>query len=461
MITRNGASTGCGLIVAQTCNRGTEQASPQPNLFWGLSWGQEEHRIDMSAPTSTKLDLGAVEKAKDGGKGTAKGKGKDSPSGTMSKKKASPRPGAAKAKQSPRPPAAGGSSAQPLGSTRGAGEKPKLKKSMSKKNVKGGTTSEPEPTVTATRPLVLRTGFELNSDKLGEVPPGTPLIVVETRDGDGGAKRALIRYVKPEAEGGGEQQGWVTSILKDGSSNFTPIAPLAADAAASAAGAGGAAGDKKSAFHVETSKAAAETASAPAGARRRRATPRQGRRLSSTPRKGGGGVAGAARRRPRAAPSGTPRAAPSGTPRRAAAAGGGDALAAVVQATAADGVPERAEGLPCDAGGEPARQEEGEARASVEHPTVPLPGTAASPPPPATRRRPRPRRPAGRAGPPPPPPKLEPLPPLPGEGALASRRASAPRATTCSRAVTRSRRRGPRRSSRSCCSTAATRGARS
>ena len=310
----------------------------------------------MSAPTSTKLDLGAVEKAKDGGKGTAKGKGKDSPSGTMSKKKASPRPGAAKAKQSPRPPAAGGSSAQPLGSTRGAGEKPKLKKSMSKKNVKGGTTSEPEPTVTATRPLVLRTGFELNSDKLGEVPPGTPLIVVETRDGDGGAKRALIRYVKPEAEGGGEQQGWVTSILKDGSSNFTPIPPLAADAAASAAGAGGAAGDKKSAFHVETSKAAAETASAAApGGKKAGATPRQG--SSRRPRR-----AGRRRRRKCDAARGAERHTARGAERHAAAGGGGGRRRRPRGGGAghpADGVPERAEGIPRHAGGEPARQEDG------------------------------------------------------------------------------------------------------
>ena len=66
-------------------------------------------------------------------------------------------------------------------------------------------------------PLVLRAGADLTSEKLRQVPKGTPVEVLELRQGEGQQMRARIRY---EAKGfmwfSEGFKGWVTSVQADG-----------------------------------------------------------------------------------------------------------------------------------------------------------------------------------------------------------------------------------------------------
>ena len=182
----------------------------------------------------------------------------------------------------------------------GGGKKTGKKKNSDRKETASPPPlTEPEPMV-AKRPLVLRKTVELNSDKLGEVPSGTSLLLVESRDGDSGAKRALIRYTP--AGSTEPSEGWVTSVLKDGTENLgpppppPPVAASAAavpvlDAAASAAAASkqpaaGAGATPRTAPLRATPRAVAPIGATPRGAPT--ATPRGGK-AGMTPRQGPGG----------------------------------------------------------------------------------------------------------------------------------------------------------------------------
>ena len=102
-------------------------------------------------------------------------------------------PDATQRKASPR-----GSSGDSKGA--GAGKKTTGKKKAGDAREGASTPPPPEPqSMVAVRPLVLRKTIELNSDKLGEVPVGTALLLLETRDGDSGAKRGPTPPERPSS----------------------------------------------------------------------------------------------------------------------------------------------------------------------------------------------------------------------------------------------------------------------
>ena len=190
--------------------------------------GQMSNRPDKKGATahpfassSSSAKAGASTKGKDATrKASPRGdaSAKDAKDGTSSKS-----PDATQRKPSPR-----GSSGDSKGA--GAGKKTTGKKKAGDAREGASTPPPPEPqSMVAVRPLVLRKTIELNSDKLGEVPVGTALLLLETRDGDSGAKRGLIKYTA--SDGATEQQGWVTSILKDGTENLASADSAAATAA--------------------------------------------------------------------------------------------------------------------------------------------------------------------------------------------------------------------------------------
>ena len=256
------------------------------------------------------------------------------------------------------------------------------------------TPPPPEPqSMVAVRPLVLRKTIELNSDKLGEVPVGTALQLLETRDGDSGAKRSLIRYAASSDSAAAELQGWVTSILKDGTENLAPADSAGAAAALAKRApspAGGAAAAGAGPPKLDTTPA---TAAKPAGSG---ATPRVAP-LKATPRAGVG--VGAT---PRGAPNATPRAGggkPSATPR--GGPGGKEVLAPVRQAPPPEVVLGGPQGFLAQPETVRAPKKDGSPTTCVAIAPPPLPGA------------PLPL--SGDEKPPPPP---EPLPALPAEGLI-------------------------------------------
>lgn len=75
----------------------------------------------------------------------------------------------------------------------------------------------------ALRSLVLRNGANLDSKKLGEVPAGTRIVVLETADGANGTRRAHVEFqstMENDDKGAILLNGWVTSVLADGTENF-------------------------------------------------------------------------------------------------------------------------------------------------------------------------------------------------------------------------------------------------
>ena len=259
---------------------------------------------------------------------------------------------------------------------------------------------EPTPMVSL-RPLVLHKTIELNSDKLGEVPRMKRSS--SSSFGTTTAKRALIKF---KGADGAEQQGWVTSVLKDGTENLrrpalatasapskhssSPTTEPPPDLNAASAGAGAGAG-------ASTAKpAAAAAVSSTPHSIPLKATPRH--RRDDAPRAApGGGMT------PRAAPGGgmTPRAAPGGgmTPRRGGGGGGKEVLA------------------PCSRHrrrprSSAARKASSPNPRACERPSLTAHRSAASL---SRRLRCRGRSPPRPAKAPPPP---EPLPPLPSEASL-------------------------------------------
>ena len=74
------------------------------------------------------------------------------------------------------------------------------------------------------KPTLIRSAFELNSDKVGELPPGTRVHVVETRSTADGARRACVALESQIAWAPiMRAHGWLTATTKDGSSNIRPI----------------------------------------------------------------------------------------------------------------------------------------------------------------------------------------------------------------------------------------------
>ena len=65
-------------------------------------------------------------------------------------------------------------------------------------------------------PLVMRHGYEMTSDKIGDVPAGTAVKVMETRKGDGLKVRVRLRYLSKGWFSQGFKEGWVTSVQDDG-----------------------------------------------------------------------------------------------------------------------------------------------------------------------------------------------------------------------------------------------------
>ena len=72
--------------------------------------------------------------------------------------------------------------------------------------------------VVAAKPPLVREGFELNSDKVGELPTGTRVTVLEVRAQPDGAMRACIAL-----EGSTAPHGWLTSVTKDGTENIHAV----------------------------------------------------------------------------------------------------------------------------------------------------------------------------------------------------------------------------------------------
>ena len=62
---------------------------------------------------------------------------------------------------------------------------------------------------------LVRAGFELNSDKVGEIAPGTTVGVLEERENSDGSKRAAIAL-----EHSAGLYGWITSVTSSGAVNL-------------------------------------------------------------------------------------------------------------------------------------------------------------------------------------------------------------------------------------------------
>jgi hypothetical protein len=72
------------------------------------------------------------------------------------------------------------------------------------------------------QPALVRAGVELNSEKVGEVAPGTLVSILEERENADGSKRACFAL-----ENDVEQHGWITSITASGVTNLkTMTRPL-------------------------------------------------------------------------------------------------------------------------------------------------------------------------------------------------------------------------------------------
>ena len=65
-------------------------------------------------------------------------------------------------------------------------------------------------------PLVLREGYKLTTEKVGQVPSGTPVKVMEVRQGDGAQMRARVCYVYQGWLTREYKEGWLTSVQEDG-----------------------------------------------------------------------------------------------------------------------------------------------------------------------------------------------------------------------------------------------------
>ena len=77
------------------------------------------------------------------------------------------------------------------------------------------------PTQYALVPLVVRAECDLTSAKLTDIASGTELVVLCSQDGEGGARRALVRISTPT----GYAEGWVTSVSKEGVGNLSSSRP--------------------------------------------------------------------------------------------------------------------------------------------------------------------------------------------------------------------------------------------
>ena len=107
----------------------------------------------------------------------------------------------------------------------------------------------------ATKPLVLRTGFELSTPKLAEVVAGTTVTLHEMRQFADGTTRGLVAIQNGP-------RGWVTMIPKDGSHSLVE--------AGGGGGGGRGDGSSRSAEGGETPRSGARTARgvrSPGGAR--------------------------------------------------------------------------------------------------------------------------------------------------------------------------------------------------
>ena len=69
--------------------------------------------------------------------------------------------------------------------------------------------------IIATKPALVRAGVELNSDKVGELAPGSSVLIVEERENPDGSKRACLSLL-----GQLELHGWITSLTGSGAQNL-------------------------------------------------------------------------------------------------------------------------------------------------------------------------------------------------------------------------------------------------
>ena len=70
------------------------------------------------------------------------------------------------------------------------------------------------PQVVAPKPLLVRRAFDVKSEKLGEIAPGTLVFVLDSRQMADGSRRTHFAFATPS--GGMSEGGWVTSLTKDG-----------------------------------------------------------------------------------------------------------------------------------------------------------------------------------------------------------------------------------------------------
>ena len=75
----------------------------------------------------------------------------------------------------------------------------------------------------ALRPLVLRAGVEIGTNKVGEVAENATLLVLELSNRSNGSQRALVEVASGQDDG--QLKGWVTSVLADGTENFATAEP--------------------------------------------------------------------------------------------------------------------------------------------------------------------------------------------------------------------------------------------
>ena len=75
----------------------------------------------------------------------------------------------------------------------------------------------------ALRPLVLRAGVEIGTNKVGEVAENATLLVLELSNRSNGSQRALVEVASGRDDG--QLKGWVTSVLADGTENFATAEP--------------------------------------------------------------------------------------------------------------------------------------------------------------------------------------------------------------------------------------------
>ena len=80
-----------------------------------------------------------------------------------------------------------------------------------------------EMVVVAHHPLVARAGHALSTSKVGDVPVGTRLQVLEFREGDKGSERARVQW---RESSGSTSKGWVTATLKNGIRQLAVSTPV-------------------------------------------------------------------------------------------------------------------------------------------------------------------------------------------------------------------------------------------